>query len=128
MGKTILGILLGLLAGFAVVAGIEYLGHSLFPLHEKLDMTNMANVEIYLDNAPFGALFMVILAHFFGSASAIFTALKVSKKNWAAYVVGVLFFVATVANLFIIPHPTWFTIADVVAIIIAMILVFKYLK
>jgi len=128
MGKTILGVLLGLLAGFVVVAGIEYLGHSLFPLPEKMDMTNMANVELYLEKIPFGALLMVILAHFFGSASAIFTALKVSKKNLAAYIVGVLFFAATVANLFIIPHPTWFTVSDVVAIIIAMILVFKYLK
>ena len=115
-----------MLAGFVAIAGIEYLGHNIFPLPEEVDMTDMANVEMYLENAPIGAMLMVIVAHLLGGLAAVFTALKVGKTSWGAYIVSALYFLATIANLFMIPHPTWFTVADVVAILAAIVVVFKF--
>ena len=117
--------LLGLVVGFLVVMGIELLGHFLFPVPFQ---ATMENIEEYMSQIPVGSLLMVNLAHFLGGAFAIITVLKLSNKKLPAYIIAVVFFAATVFNLFVITHPVWFTIADVAAVILGLVLAFKLVK
>ncbi|MCB0408726.1 MAG: hypothetical protein KDD29_00805 [Flavobacteriales bacterium] len=128
MGKSVLAVLLGLLASFVVVAAIEYLGHALYPLSEQIDVNETEALKKLMENAPFGALFMVLIAHLFGGAASVFTTIKIAKKSGPAYVVAILFFLLTISNLFMIPHPIWFTVSDVVMVLAGFVLVFKFVK
>lgn len=128
MGKTVVSILLGLVVGFALVAGIEMLGHMLYPIPENVDFNDKEAIKEMMKNAPIGALLMVVLAHLIGAAGAMFTTLKISKKYVPAYVVAGLFFLASTANLFMIPHPTWFTVTDILALITGFGVVCKLVK
>lgn len=122
MKKPIVGILFGLLLGFIVVYAIEAIGHLLFPVPFKVTIENL---EEYAHQIPLGSMLMVLLAHFLGAAIAVFTCLKMSKKRLPAFIVAGLFFSASVLNLLFIPHPTWFTIVDVVVIILGILIAFK---
>ena len=125
MKHPVVAALLSLVVGFILVSGIEAIGHFMFPPPFRLDLENM---QEYMSQVPIASMLMVLLAHFLGGALAIFTCIKLSNKKLPAYIIAVIFFAATVFNLVLIPHPTWFTIADVTATILGLVLVFKFVK
>lgn len=117
--------LLGLVVGYLVVMGIEVLGHYLFPIPFQ---PTMENIEEYMHQIPTGSLLMVVLAHLLGAAVAVITVLKLSRKKLPAYIIAVLFFIMTISNLFMINHPVWFAITDVLAVLLGLFLAFKLFK
>ncbi len=125
MRHPVVAALLSLVIGFILVSGIEAIGHFMFPPPFRLDIEN---IQDYMSQVPLASMLMVLLAHFLGGAVAIFTCIKLANKKLPAYIIAVIFFAATVFNLVLIPHPTWFTIADVSVTIIGMVLVFKFIK
>ncbi|MDF1673173.1 MAG: hypothetical protein P1U41_06685 [Vicingaceae bacterium] len=125
MRHPVVAAILGLVVGMLVVMGIEALSHILYPLPFT---PTLENLQEYTSQIPLGGMLLVLLAHFLGGIVAIFTTLKLSKKNLPAYIIAVVFFAATTYNLFLIPHPFWFTITDVVLTIIGMLIVFKLVK
>lgn len=125
MRHPVVAALLGLVIGFILVSGIEAIGHFMFPPPIKFDLKYMQD---YMNQVPLESMLMVLLAHFLGGAVAIFTCIKLANRKLPAYIIAVIFFGATVFNLVIIPHPTWFTIADVTATLLGMGLVFKFVK
>lgn len=127
MKKSVLSILIGLLSGFVVVAGFEYLGHYLYPMPKQIGVDESDALKKMMENAPVGAMFMVLLAHLLGSAVAVFVSIKIAKKLTTSYVVAILFFLLTISNLFMIPHPTWFTIADVLVVVFGIGGVYRYI-
>jgi hypothetical protein len=125
MRHPVVAALLSLVIGFILVSGIEAIGHFMFPPPIKFDLKYMQD---YMNQVPLESMLMVLLAHFLGGAVAIFTCIKLANRKLPAYIIAVIFFGATVFNLVIIPHPTWFTIADVTATLLGMGLVFKFVK
>lgn len=117
--------LLGLVVGYLVVMGIEVLGHYLFPIPFQ---PTMENIEEYMHQIPTGSLLMVVLAHLLGAAVAVITVLKLSRKKLPTYIIAVLFFIMTISNLFMINHPVWFAITDVLAVLLGLFLAFKLFK
>lgn len=117
--------ILGLVIGMLVVMGIETLSHILYPLPFA---PTIENLQEYTSQIPLGGMLLVLLAHLLGGFAAIFTTLKLGKKKLPAYIITVFFFAATVYNLFIIPHPVWFTITDVIVILMGMFIAFKLEK
>lgn len=125
MRHPVVAALLSLVIGFILVSGIEAIGHFMFPPPIKFDLQYMQD---YMNQVPLESMLMVLLAHFLGGAVAVFTCIKLSNKKLPAYIIAVIFFSATVFNLFIIPHPVWFTIADVTVTILGMVMIFKFIK
>lgn len=122
MRHPIVAAILGLVVGMLVVMGIETLSNILFPLPFA---PTLENLQEYTSQIPIESMLLVLLAHFLGGIVAIFTTLKLSKKNLPAYIIAVIFFAATTYNLFIIPHPFWFSLTDIIMTIIGMLIVFK---
>ena len=71
-------------------------------------------IKSNMDKIPTGAMIIVAIAHLVGIIVGMVVATKIAvNKLLPAYVVGVLLIVATAVNLFMIPHPIWFTVTDI---------------
>lgn len=115
--KNVISALVGIIVAFAITMGFEWLGSQIFPLTEGSDPTNMAWLKSNMDKIPIGAMNAVIAAHFLGIMGGMFIAGLTSKVSMVpAYVVGFVMITGTLTNLIMIPHPTWFMIADVIMV------------
>ena len=67
---------------------------------------------------PVGALLFVIASYFIGTTAGTCTACAIGTMLPRIYaiLIGCLMLVATTMNVMMIPHPTWFIVAAVIAI------------
>ena len=113
MIRSILAVIGGLAAGFFVIYLLELIGRGIYPSPEGLNMNDPEAVRQHIENAPAGTLLMIILAHFAGTFAAVFASIKTDNGNkMAGYIAGGLLLAGTIANLIMIPHPGWFSVAD----------------
>ena len=119
MGKNIGAGIAGVVIAMALVWLIEMVGHSVYPPPPNLDFANADVMRAYIDTLPVGALLFVAGAWFVGTLGGTAAACKIgdAKPMIFAIVVGGLMLVATVMNLFIIPHPLWFAVLGVGGVI-----------
>ncbi len=73
-------------------------------------MNDMEALSAYIAVAPFGALMAVIVAHIGGTFLAGMATNIFSKSVVTAYIIGGIFTLAGLYNIFQLPHPWWFTI------------------
>lgn len=120
MIRRILAVLLGGAVAFGVVLLVETMGHSIYPLPDGIDLTNPSEVAEYIKQAPTGMFFFVLAAWVLAALIGGMIAAWIARKVIFAVVIGVLVLIATGVNLFMIPHPTWFSITGVVALIVVI--------
>ena len=120
--RGILAVLAGWIGGSIMNMGLILTGGALIPLPEGADNSTMeALAETMHLFEPKHFLFP-FLAHAIGSLAGGWIAAKIARKNHLgmAMIVGVLFLVAGVANVFILPAPTWFNVGDLLLAYIPM--------
>lgn len=123
MGRFILAAFVGTIVAFVIIAGIEMISHELYPLPDGMDPTDQESLAAHMQNVPSGALIMVVLAHALGMLAGIWVSAKIARvTKIPSNLVIVFVSLATLANLFLIPHPTWFMAADLIGITIAAII------
>ena len=117
MGKAILRLVLGVLAGlvvmYIVIAGVEYVAHSLYPPPAGLSPTNTADIGAVLAAMPPQALALIVFAWVVGAFAGGFVAARVSKPwpRTAAMVIGLFVLLGVVGMIMMAPgHPTWMAI------------------
>ena len=113
MLRSILSVLAGVIAGMVVIYGVEMLGHYVYPVPEGLDFKDKEAIKAYIEEAPAGALWFVVLAWALGSFAGGLVASVIAKQTniLHALIVGGLLMIAGIINLVSIPHPTWMWIA-----------------
>ncbi|NNC44988.1 MAG: hypothetical protein HKN99_03815 [Winogradskyella sp.] len=120
--KKVLATVVGLVAAAAVILVFEFLGEMFFPLPEQIDITDVDSIKANMDKIPTGSLVFVIMAHFLGILAGMVVTTYVSKETLVpVLVVGGILLLATLINLFVLPHPIWFTIADILAVILGFL-------
>lgn len=109
MGRTILGMLVGLLTMWLTVAALEFLGHAMFPPPAGLDPQNPEHLQMIFAAAPVGAFVMLVVAWAGGSFVGGWVAARIARHARAAAVAVALFVMAGVAGMIVIvpDHPTW---------------------
>lgn len=119
MKRKIFAVVLGVIAAVVLIIAIEALGHSLYPLPEGLDITDTDAMKAYVMTLPIAALLIVmaswIVATLVGGLLACFIA-RETPLIYAA-IIGGLVLLGTIINLMSLPHPLWFSITSVLAII-----------
>ncbi len=124
MLRKILATVLGVLAAVIVIIAIESLGHAVYPPPGDLDITDKEAMQAYVAGLPLAALLFVmaawIAATFAGGLLACFIARQMPLLY--ASIVGMLVLLGTIINLMSIPHPLWFSISSVLAIIATIFL------
>ena len=119
MGKQILAVIVGLVAGGLVIYGIESINMVRFPWPENLSMEDEEAFAEYVASLPIDALITVIIAHAVGSFVAGFVCGKIalSKQLMLGIVCGVILMAGGIMNIVMIPHPLWFSVADLLMFI-----------
>ncbi len=122
--RLFLAAVTGVVAAFVIVAGVEALGHALYPPPPGLDLTDSARFAEYVRSIPVEAMLFVIIAWFSGTLGGGLVAIVVARRRAAllAGIVAGLLFAGAVVNLVAMPHPIWFAFVGVAAIILAFVL------
>lgn len=120
--KLFLATVLGILAAGISIWVFELLGHMLFPIPFKIQMDDLEAFKAAMFKIPFKSLLAVVIAHGLGLLIGLFAARKVDSSTTAPmYGVASFIMLFTVINLLMIPHPIWFTLADIGIILLTTI-------
>lgn len=121
MLRAILSIVGGVIAAFVIVMLGDMLSQAVAASTAgapPTDMGDRAAIEAWMAGLP-TTVFVIMLAGWTVAAFvAAFVAARFGRKGaWPGWVAAGLFLCATAANLLLIPHPLWMTVAGVVLVI-----------
>ena len=118
--KKLLAIVVGLVGASAVILVFEFFGELLFPTPNSIDISDVESLKENLNLIPIGSMVFVILAHFLGIISGMVITTYVTRSTLiTGYIVGGILILATLINLFSLPHPVWFFIVDIAAVLVS---------
>lgn len=115
MLRTILSIIAGLLASFAIIILMESIGHIIYPAPAGLNPDDMEAIKAYTQRAPVIVFVLVILAYGLGSIVGGLVAAMIAahKKMTKSITVGGILMGLGAYNLFMIPHPVWTVVISI---------------
>lgn len=121
MGRAILAVVAGCVLSVLVVAGLEALGHQIYPPPAGVDLRDPAAMRTVIARMPAGAFVILVSGWILGAGLGAWLATRLSGtgKAWPGGVVGGVTLAATVINLFTIPHPVWVVVAALIGIPLA---------
>jgi len=119
MGRNIGAGLVGVLIAMLSVWLVQKIGHAVYPPQADIDLNEFEAVKAYVATLPIGALLFVVASYFIGTTvgTCIACTIGTMLPRIYALLIGCLMLVATTMNVMMIPHPTWFILAAVVAIV-----------
>jgi hypothetical protein len=128
MKNKVLPVALGIIAGFVIVRLFDHFSHQYYDQDIMNSLPNPQEVEpeVYMNalsemiaKLPFISLFLVMAGWLVGGFVGGSVAAKFTEGNWKrnALTVGFILFLATLANLLMIPHPRWMSIFGLMGIL-----------
>lgn len=118
MLRLILGVIVGAIAGMAVIFAVEGVGHTIFPPPAGVNLTDPAQLSTVMARIPFQAKVAVLLAWFLGTlAGASAANLVAGRRAWAGRVVTLLILAMSIFNMTTIAHPLWMMIVALLGIL-----------
>jgi hypothetical protein len=128
MLRKISAVFLGLLVSVLTVTLVEWISHQVYPLPPDLDFKDPEKVRSYVSSLPLGAFLAILLGWFMGTLAGGLAACRVASDKPVVFasIVGAVMMAATVANLIMIPHPTWFSIAGIGVIAAGTLLAIRW--
>ncbi|GAB2652789.1 hypothetical protein [Arenimonas aestuarii] len=117
--RYVLAFLAGAIVAGFVVAGLEALGHAVYPPPVGIDPGDIEQIKAAVAAMPVGALLFVLFAWVAGAYAGGLVAARLApgRRGLLAAVVGALVLAAVVANLAMIPHPLWFAALGILAVL-----------
>lgn len=112
--RNILAVISGLVVGSTVNMGIIMISGSIIPPPEGVDNTTVEGLKAGMHLFQPKHFLFPFLAHAIGTfAGALLAAIiSANRKMLLALVVGAFFLAGGIANILMLPSPTWFTIVD----------------
>lgn len=109
MLRTILGIILGIVAAMISISGFESIGHLLYPPPPGLDPNDLAQLDSIVATAPVGAMAMLVAGWCLGTVIGSGIAARIARHpRVAAVVVALVVMSGVIGMAFLLPsHPTW---------------------
>lgn len=114
MGRTILGILAGLVVAWITMSLSEFASVVLHRPPAGADLRDPQVLAAHIAAAPMSAMLVVLAGWTLGAFLGAWIAARTARHRLAAALaVGALVLVGVIANSMLIPHPLWMTIAGV---------------
>lgn len=112
--RVLLAVVIGLVIGSAVNMGLIMLGGKIIPPPAGSDVTTMEGLRASMHLYQAKHFLFPFLAHALGTVVGALVAGLVGprKSVTPAYLVGVLFLLGGVANVYLLPAPVWFGATD----------------
>lgn len=113
MLRSIGAVVVGVIVAGLSVAFLETLGHHVFPPPPEASSSDPTVLAQVLENAPIGALLMVLAAWFLGTLIGSWVAARLVSESRAAHglAVGGVMMIGGVFTMLQVPHPQWFMVA-----------------
>ena len=120
--RNILAVIAGLVVGGAVNMGIIMISGSIIPPPEGVDNTTMEGLKAGMHLFQPKHFILPFLAHALGTfVGALLAAIiAATHKMKFALSIGIFFLVGGIANVIMLPSPTWFTVVDIAGAYIPM--------
>jgi hypothetical protein len=107
--RSVAGVIAGLLIVIAFVQIGELGVHRIAPPPATEDMTA---IKAYVASLPLKAYLIVLGGWLVGTFVGTFIAAAIARKRVPVYVLGAILAIGTIATMFFIPQPMWFTLAQ----------------
>lgn len=124
--RSLLAVVAGLVVAMIVIAGVEAVGHAVFPPPTGLDPTRAADQAQFMELLPLEAKLAVVLAWFLGSLAGTSVAIAIARRVLPAWIVAVAIAALGLWTTQMFPHPDWM-LASAVVLPLAAVLVAKWL-
>jgi hypothetical protein len=120
--RNVLAVIAGILIGGFVNMGIIQISGSIIPPPEGIDVTTLEGLKEAMHLFEPKHFIMPFLAHALGTlvGAAVAAGIAATYKKVFALVIGGFFLIGGVANVMMLPSPTWFAILDIVVAYIPM--------
>lgn len=117
MFRKILAVVAGLILGGISVGIVQKIGHSIYPMPKGMKSGDMVAMKDYVENAPFMALFFVIISYAVGALVSGFVSTKIANDNNKIYAIicGVIFVAQSIYMMSLLPTPIWFWVLGILA-------------
>ncbi|MBK7183667.1 MAG: hypothetical protein IPH89_12405 [Bacteroidetes bacterium] len=114
IGRNILAVIIGILAGGMLNMGIIMISSSLIAPPAGADVTTMEGLKASLHLFEPKHFIMPFLAHALGTLLGAFITAKIvlNHKMKFALGIGAWYLLGGIINIVMLPSPTWFTILD----------------
>lgn len=114
IGRNILAVIIGILAGGMLNMGIIMMSSSLIAPPAGADVTTMEGLKASLHLFEPKHFIMPFLAHALGTLLGAFVTAKMvlNHKMKFALGIGTWYLIGGIINIVMLPSPTWFTILD----------------
>lgn len=112
--KNTLAVIAGFIFGSVVNMGIIMVSGSIIPPPDGADVTTMEGLKAAMHLFEPKHFLLPFLAHALGTFAGAFLAAKLAANHKMKFAlgIGVLFLAGGIANIILLPSPTWFTVAD----------------
>jgi hypothetical protein len=120
--RNVLAVAAGIVIGSIVNMALITVSGQVIPPPEGIDPTSMESLKENIHLFEAKHFIFPFLAHALGALVGAYLAARigVGNKMRLAYIVGAFFLLGGIANVFMLPAPTWFIILDVVVAYIPM--------
>ncbi len=110
--KRILPVIVGLLAGWVAIFGLEAISHILYPPPTDLGFTDKQAVKEFMQTLPTMAFVLLLISWMIGTFIAGMVGALLNNEAWknSAIIIGVILALGSIINMTLIPHPTWLMI------------------
>jgi hypothetical protein len=119
--RSLVSIVAGMLVAGACVAGVEALGHRIYPVPAGIDVKDPAVLRDLVAQLPTGTVVSVLVAWIVGSLAGAWVAARLARQLPVGHaaVIGALVLAGAAANMLLIPHPAWMWAGALVGIPLA---------
>jgi pimeloyl-ACP methyl ester carboxylesterase len=118
LARGIAATVAGVLVAGLTIAGVEWLGHRLYPPPAGLKADDLEALAAHVAAMPIGALLFVLLAWLLGVfLGGLLAALLAGRRpRLYAGVIAAVILLGAIANFAMIPHPAWFMALAVISL------------
>jgi hypothetical protein len=111
--RTVSGIVFGVVAALLIVAAVEQVEASLYPL-PTLDAADTATLSNIVNEMPVPAKVLTVLGWLAGAFGGAWLGLRVCDRRWVGWAVVIAVVAAAVVTVTTLPHPVWMKVCAIV--------------
>lgn len=117
--RNSLAAMLGAITGIFLISAIQILSAQIYPLPESVDRTDPQAMGEFIRSLPLPAMFLVLGGYLIGVLGGAWVGgrLSLTAPGRQVFLITALFLVASLMNLTRFPHPPWFWVANLGAVI-----------
>ena len=125
MLRRIIAVLFGLLVALAIIFATETVLGQLYPLPSAVNLSDSEALTQAMMEMPAAAYLSVLLGWLSGAFVGGFIANRIDRRRGVSgLIVGSLLFLASIANMLMLPHPAWFWCSVLIIFPIVIYVVF----